>query len=141
LRLKNTPEGGLGKPLPAGSVSVYAGGENPLLLGGDKVRDTSVGLPFEIKTGRAMAVRVVARETENKKSGSPGRWTYRSSREIDIVNGKREAIVFELRQPIYQGLRFVSESESHAVKPEGAVWLLKLGPGETRQVTYTTESR
>jgi hypothetical protein len=141
LRLKNTPEGGLGKPLPAGSVAVYAGGENPLLLGGDKVRDTSVGLPFEIQTGRAMAVRVVARETENKVSGSKNRRIYRSSREIDIANGKREAIVFELRQPLSEDVRIVSESESHSVKPEGAVWLLNLGPGEMRQLRYTTESR
>jgi len=139
LRLKNTEAGGLGKPLPAGSVAVYAGG--PLLLGQDKVHDTSVGLPFEIKTGAAMAVRVMARETENKRSGSPHHWIYRTSREVTILNGKREAIVFELRQPLYEGVRFVSESEAHAVKPEGAVWAFKLGPGEQKLIRYTTETR
>lgn len=141
LRLKNSREGGLGKPLPAGSVLVFGGGDDPQLLGGDKVRDVSVGMPLEIKIGRAMAVQVQSRVTQSKRTGRYGSWTVFVAREVTIINGKKVPLVFELRQSMSTGMTIEAESERHIIKPEGAVWGLELKPGERRTVRYTTLSR
>lgn len=141
LKLQNTEEGKLGKPLPAGSVAVY--GNDPdggaKLLGQDRVRDTSVGLPFEVKLGEAMAVRVRDVLTAETTVGDKRHRRTRQSFEVTITNGKREAIAFELRQPVYEGMRVISESQRHAAKPEGDVWAVALAAGEEKVVSYTIE--
>jgi hypothetical protein len=142
LRLQNTKAGGIGLPLPAGYVSVSETDvERPdVLIGRDGINDTSVGLPVEIAAGKAMDVAVSWRVVENKTVGPKSDQRKRVTVEYVISNDKPVVIQFELQQGMQERLRIVSESQSHAVKPEGFVWGFVLAPGEQKTVRYSTES-
>jgi len=139
LRLANTAAGKLGKPLPAGSIAVFeaTADGSPVLAGQDNIRDTSVGLPVEIKVGRAMDVRVRCAETERGGRTREGRNV--TTLEISIANDKPVPIAFEVHQPVRERLRIVSESRRHAVKPAGFVWTFAMAPGERKVLRYTIE--
>jgi hypothetical protein len=141
LRLQNTALGKLGKPLPAGSVSVFevTPQGSPVLAGQDRVHDISVGLPVEIVQGRAMDVRV--RRTVTKEE-SPGWWFNKATRamlEIDVTNEKPVPITFEVYHPMLERMRIVSESERHVVKPKGATWRFTMAAGERKLLRFTIE--
>lgn len=136
LRLKNTEESKLGKPMPAGSVSVTEdAASTPRFLGQDRIQDISVGLPIEITLGKAMGVRLQCRLAGDK----PMRKTTRRSYEISVSNDKPMPITFELRQPMWEGVDIISESQRHAVKPTGYVWTVALQPDATKVLRFTVE--
>ncbi len=140
LRLDNTETGRLGKPLPAGSVSVIdEAGSTPVFLGRDRIQDIAVGLPIEITLGKAMGVSLQCRLASMKSAGSGRRKATRVSYEIAVRNDKPAPIAFELRQPRLEGVRIVSESQRHAVKPAGFVWAFALKPNETKVLTFTAD--
>jgi len=136
LRLQNTKAGGIGVPLPAGTVSVSEtdGERPPVLIGRDAIDDLSVGLPAEIALGSAMDVRVSW--TTVDRSSVRGRKTG----EIVISNTKKVPVEFELRIAGIEGIRIVSESRSHATTPKGYVWALSLGPGERQTLRIAIET-
>ena len=141
LRLHNDKAGGLGKPLPNGTVSVMAPapGGNPVLLGQHNIRDTPSGLPIEIETGRAVGVRVVLRQTAFRSEGSGRNSSTHKSYEITIENDKRVSIRFELAQPVLEGARILEEDQPHAVKPNGMIWSFVMAPDERKVLHYTIE--
>jgi hypothetical protein len=141
LRLQNTKAGGIGLPMPAGFVSVSeTDAERPdVLIGRDAIKDTSIGLPIEIAAGKAMDVAVSWKVVETKTVGSKRDERERVTVEYVISNTKPVAIQFELQQGMQERLRIISESQSHAVKPEGFVWSISLAAGEQKTLRYTVE--
>jgi len=137
LRLRNDKDGGLGKPLPAGGVSVFEKTRDgiPILTGQDSIRDMAVGLPFDIKIGRAMDIPVAARLVNSTTSGR-GR-DRRQDNEIEIVVQNRKAIsvAFEFRQVMAE-MEIASESEPHALRSGYAAWDFRLAPGERKILRY-----
>ncbi|HRD44928.1 MAG TPA: hypothetical protein PLF78_00440 [Caulobacter sp.] len=140
LRLQNRKERGLGKPLPAGAVSVMEPDGGRLVLAGeDTIEDAPVGLPVEIEMGEAMdvAVRptVVRAWTVRKKQ--------RGAIEVAIANDKTVPIRFELAHDSggwRRGFRIVSSSDRYAEVKGRPTWSLTLAPGERRLVRYTIEA-
>ena len=142
LRLHNTQAAGLGKPLPAGTISVteQAPDGSSVLTGQDSVYDTSTGMPLEIATGRAIDVRVKPRETSVQSLIRGKDRLTRTTYEIVVENDKSIPIRFELAQPVSEDTRVVAEDQSHAVEPNGMFWSFALSPGERKTMHYTIEA-
>jgi hypothetical protein len=143
LRLKNTTDQGLGRPLPEGAVQVrqpqsLAGGRE-LLLGDPALgRDVPVGEPFEI--GLAQASDVTVRAT--LVSDTPrGRLRARRAYEILAANAKTAPVTVEIRHARdgADGFKVVAESASHGLKAGDPVWRLTLPAQSERTLTYTVE--
>jgi hypothetical protein len=139
LRLQNKAQFGLGKPLPAGTVSVMEPGGGSLVLAGEQtVRDTPVGLPLELTVGRAMDVAVAPRVIE--VAGREGFETRAVT--ISVSNGKPQPIVLEVHQPpVGQNFTIGRASQPSTAKAGDQVWTLRLAAGERAQLSYTASYR
>jgi hypothetical protein len=138
LRLHNRVEDGLGKPLPAGGVSVFETAPDgpPVFTGQDSIGDMAENLPIEIKTGHAMDVPVDARVTESTTTGSGRDRKEQEKIEITADNKKSVPIVFEIRQSAFDEMRI--DSDTHFESESGfAVWRFRLAPGDREILHYT----
>jgi hypothetical protein len=138
LRLRNRTEDGLGKPLPAGGVSIFetTPDGSPIFAGEDSIRDMAENLPIEIKTGRAMDVSVEARVTDDTTAGSGQSRKEQRKVEVAVQNEKAVPIQFELRQFAFTSMH-VDTDDPVAAESGFAVWRFKLAPGEHRTLRYT----
>lgn len=138
LRLENKASSGLGKPLPRGVVSVMESG-GTMLAGQDRLRDTPVGLPFELELGRAMDVWVEPRVVENKAVEQDRRQQYVSI-EVRLRNDKPVPITLEYRQPqTGENFRILRESHSHTLKDGDVRWTFSLRPGGRADLRYSMQ--
>ncbi|MBI3678019.1 MAG: hypothetical protein HY243_15530 [Proteobacteria bacterium] len=141
-RFKNDVASGLGKPLPAGNFAfmLQIRDRDPLFAGRGHIDDTSVGDPLEIICGGAMDIPVERRRIESKTLGKGEAQRRSDTFEYVISNDKAEGIQFELGQSLEgDGLRIVSESQTHVTRARGAIWSFSLKPGERATLRYTVE--
>lgn len=139
LHLHNRTEDGLGKPLPAGGVSVFetTPDGSPVFAGEDAIGDMAENLPIEVKTGRAMDVPIEARVTERTTTGSGRGRNMQEKVEITVENRKSVPIVFEIRQSALDEMHI--DSDEHFESESGfAVWRFHLAPGERETLRYAT---
>lgn len=141
LRLQNKKSDGLGKPLPAGVVSVMeTGGAGPVLAGQDKVDDTPVGLPFELELGRAMDIWIEPRVTREETVETGDHDEQRVTIEVRLGNDKPVPVTLEYRQPSErENFRIVSESHSHILKEGTSQWTFRLRPGGRAILRYSMQ--
>jgi hypothetical protein len=139
LRLQNKAQSGLGKPLPAGTVSVMEPGGGALVLAGQQaVRDTPVGLPLELVIGRAMDVAVAPRVISDVRTDD----LHTRSMAVAVANGKPGPVVLEFHQPrIGRDFAISGASGLAAAKAGDEVWTLRLRSGERAQLSYTISYR
>ena len=137
LRLHNRIEDGLGKPLPAGGVSVFetAPDGSPIFTGHDSIDDIANDLPMEIEMGRAMDVPVEARITESTTSGSGSDRKNQRKIEVTVENRKTVPIVFEFRQSAFEKTKLDSDDD-FALESGNVVWRFHLAAGERRTLHY-----
>ena len=138
LRLRNREQDGLGKPLPAGGVSVFetSSDGSPVFVGHDSVNDIATDLPFEIDTGRAMDVPVETRVSDSTTSGSGRTRKLKQEIEVTVVNKKAVGIVFELRQSGFTAMRLDSDDAQFTLESGYAVCHVSLAPGDRRTIRY-----
>lgn len=143
LRLANTAEGGLGKPLPAGEIAVTepGPGETPIFVGQQGTRDVPIGLPVEIETGEVFSVQVEETLADEKKiAAGDGQRTQRT-RDFEIANNRSETVAFELWQDLYGGeAKILSETRPHVVDRGAAIWRIALKPGERVQMRFAIDA-
>src|SRR4029079_3139280 len=141
LRLQNKQSEGLGKPLPAGVVSVMeTGGGGTLLAGQDKIDDIPVGLPVELELGLAMDVWIEPRVTEEQTIVLSDHNEERFNVEVRLGNDKPVPITLEYRQPSDgEGFRIVRESRAHTLKDGDIRWTFRLRPGSRAVLRYTMQ--
>ncbi len=139
LRLQNKQSDGLGKPLPAGVVSVMeTGGAGTVLAGQDQIDDIPVGLPVELELGTAMDVWIEPRVTEERTIEMSDHDEERVSIEVRLGNDKPVPITLEYRQPnAGEGFRIVSENRSHSLKNGDPQWTFRLRPGGRAVLRYS----
>jgi hypothetical protein len=143
LRLQNTKNGGLGKPLPAGGVSAMAVADDgdAFLAGRDRMEDVAVGLPLEIAVGETASVRAQARLADHATIGSRSRKHNRDSLEVTLTNDKAIPVAFEWRQALDgAGGKVVSESRRHGAKNGDPLWAITLAPGARETLRYTIDT-
>lgn len=141
LRLQNKKSDGLGKPLPAGVVSVMETGDaGPVLAGQDKVDDTPVGLPFELELGRAMDIWIEPRVTREETVETGDHDEQRVTIEVRLGNDKPVPVTLEYRQPSEgENFRIVSESHAHILKEGTSQWTFRLRPGGRAILRYSMQ--
>ncbi len=138
LRLENKAANGLGKPLPAGALSVMETlGGRPAFAGEQAMRDVPVGQPFDLTIGRAMDVSVRPRLVSETKARA-GRT--RQAYEVDLANAKSRPIVIEVRHPRHQqGFRVVREPKAHDIRDGAIAWRFTVSPNGRETVRYVVE--
>jgi hypothetical protein len=141
LRLQNKKSDGLGKPLPAGVISVMEhGGSGAMLAGQDKIDDTPVGLPVDLTLGIAMDVWVEPRVTAERTIEHADYDEEQVSIEVRLGNDKPVPITLEYRQPqAGDNFRIVGESRSHTLKDGDIQWTFRLRPGERAVLRYSMQ--
>jgi len=141
-RLQNRVDRGLGRSLPAGSISVFEKGPEgePVFVGQASIHDKGVGLPLELTTGAAVDVRVEAHVAKYEKSGTGKSATLRSTWDVTMENDKAVPIVFEAGQYLFNGTGKISEeTEPHDTRYGNALWTFHLAAGERKVLHYTVE--
>ncbi|MBV9993947.1 MAG: DUF4139 domain-containing protein [Caulobacteraceae bacterium] len=140
LRLRNTPETGLGRPLPTGAVSIrQRRGEHEFFLAEPEIRNIPVGEPFELAVGQASDVRVSWRLTGLQSVKRNGREGVRATVEATLSNAKGAPVLAELRLDPWQGDRVIAESRRHLMREGEIVWSAPVSPNGQVSITYTVE--
>lgn len=141
LRLQNKESDGLGKPLPAGVVSVMESGvRGAMLAGQDKIDDTPVGLPVDLVLGTAMDVWIEPRVTAEQTIEHADHDEERVTIEVRLGNDKPVPITLEYRQPrMGDNFRIVRESRSHTLKDGDMQWTFRMRPGERAVLRYSMQ--
>lgn len=139
LRARNDRRSGLGLALPGGSVSLFERpGEQSLFGGQARFEDRAVGLALEWEMGQAMGVSISSRAEPAKRNGRLTRQTF----EVAVTNDKAEPVQVEIVPDGWyaRGFRILNASRSSAVGEAGyPAWTLRVAPGRTESVRYTTE--
>jgi hypothetical protein len=141
IRAQNREVDGLGKPLPAGSLSVMEQhGDAIVLAGQDRLQDTPVDLPLELQIATAMDVWIEPRIIEDRtEQVSTGHRERQVQLELRILNDKAVPIVLEIRQPVVgrRDFRVVDESHPHSREDGDAQWTFQLAAGERAALRYS----
>lgn len=140
LRARNDERSGLGLALPGGGVSLFEQqqGVRPLFGGQARFEDRAVGLAVEWELGAAMGVNVAVQAGAEKSQGPLTRQTF----QVAVTNDKAEAIQIEIVPGRwgYRGFRILDASQASAVGEAGyPAWTLRVAPGQTQTLRYTTE--
>ena len=126
LRFKNVKSGGLGLPMPAGTVRVYSGARKAatIFLGEDGLAHTANGEEIELKLGRAFDITATRRQKDFRKQGLPKN-TYEAVQEIEVRNATENSVVVVLEERIPGDWKIISSSAKHK-KPasDRAEWRL-----------------
>ena len=102
LLTRNRAEEGLGLPLPAGGLVLFAhAAGRPILVGEGHIEDSAIGEEVEIGVGESTAV-----TTEIERLDKSGSWTgYR----LTVTNDRSRPVRFEGEFALNSGLRFRPE--------------------------------
>lgn len=140
LRMQNKRAAGLGKPLPAGTVSVLepTSKERLVLTGEQKLNDVPIGLPVEIELGQAMDMWVRPRVVRQYERGLLRSKKPAADIEVEIQNDKSVPIKFELFERLAEpGLKIAAESHRHTLNKGMPMWTLTLKAHEQATLRYT----
>lgn len=141
LRLKNTSDQGLGQPLPSGHVIVLTSGADGRtgLAGGDRVRDTPVGLPLELMLGRSGEVLSRGASTLLPRQG--GSDTPSWSVALELSNAGDRPAQVEVREPFADGLNLLAEDRPHRLDGGVLKWRLTVPAHARTRFHYSYAER
>lgn len=141
VQFANEKRDGLGVPLPKGIVRVYKkdSKNNAQFVGEDSVDHTPNKEIVRLKLGEAFDVTANKKQTDFKiRDRVKGHNVYDSSYEIEIKNGKKEAVTVIIREPIPADWTMIEQSEKHKKVAAGtAEWRLKIPAEGSKKLTYT----
>ena len=138
LKLTNTEARGLGRPLPAGQVTVMerASGGALGLAGRPSLRDVPEAAPFELTLGRAFDVTATTRLLSSPTVATGRR---RQVVEVIVSNAKTEPVTAKVGHPAYGAFTVPEESLPHMVRNGAPVWTLAVPANGSATVRYTIE--
>ena len=135
-RAPNGP-GGLGVALPSGLVTVMqtrADGSR-MFVGEQSVEDTPVGLPVELPMGvsrEVTATAAVALTTQGRLRRAAKTLTFRNTRATPVEVEVREGVTGA-------DFKLIGEDRAHTNRASDLVWTVRLAPGASAELKYTTE--
>ena len=128
LEFDNEEEGGLGRPLPAGSIRVYethASGE--IFAGEDSIGHTAEGGEVTLNLGSAFDVTGSSRQTEYTQLSNR---SFEAAQEVTLENAKDEPVTVEVIGNMPRGWQILEESQPHEVKTANQiVWTVAVPAG------------
>jgi hypothetical protein len=141
MEFDNRDSAHLGMPLPKGIIRVYkkdASG-NAQFIGEDSVDHTPKNETVRLKLGNAFDVTADKRQTDFKRSAGGGKYNvqFESAYEIVLKNGKSEAVVVTVQEPMPGDWQVLSESLPHGKGASNtAVWKVTVPAQSSTQLVY-----
>lgn len=141
---ENTPENGLGMPLPKGRLRFYrADGANIEFTGENVIDHTPAGETIRVYTGCAFDLVGERRQTEYQREivdASPlAQQVITESFEIKLRSAKKEAVEVRVVEPLYRGTNWeILEASSAQTKLDSSTieFRMTVEPGEEHTLTY-----
>jgi len=133
----NSQKSGLGMPLPKGNVKVYQrdSGGSVQMLGEDAIDHTPKDERISLVVGRSFDV-VAERRRTNFRRLAPT--TVEESFEIEVRNRKSAPETVHVYERRYGDWRVTEKSQEFVKLDANTIdFVLKLGAGESKKVTYT----
>jgi hypothetical protein len=136
--IPNTTAAGLGKPLPAGNVTVYMrSGERLTLTGESSIGHTAVDGRVRLVTGTAFDILVKEDAMRQDRIRDN---VFDNHYSVSVKNTKREAIVVEVAMPLSPNTS-ITRSTIPAVMEGGvALFNVSLRAGEEKKVEFTVRT-
>jgi hypothetical protein len=131
VEFDNKDSAHLGMPLPKGIIRVYKkdGAGNAQFIGEDRVDHTPKNEKVRLKLGDAFDVTADKKQTDFKKLGGSGKYNYvfESAYEVLLKNGKKEAVVVTVQEPMPGDWQVLSESHPSTKSASNtAVWKISV---------------
>ena len=129
--------GGLGKPLPAGVIRVYAKDSRGAaqFVGEDRIEHTAKNEPVRLKLGEAFDITAERKQmafTRVAETVTESAWR------IDVRNAKDEAVTVKVQELLPGDWEILQESQSHTKESARmASWRLAVPAGGSVRLEYT----
>ncbi len=145
---RNREADGLGEPLPGGVVRFFESGPaGTVFIGSDRLRDTSVDTPVELRIGQSVDVGITFDGTGAEPV--PTRMSRLTRRvylpvSLRIYNDKSRAVLVEIRQkPLndFQDLRILDPSVAPKRKAGDYVWRFEVPARGEQELSYKIGGR
>ena len=141
VQFENEKKDGLGIPLPKGIVRVYKRDSqgNAQFVGEDNIDHTPNKESVRLKLGDSFDVTANKTQTDFKvRERIARRNVFDSSFEIEVKNGKKEAVDVVIREPVPGDWQMLEESAPHKKVAAGtAEWKLRVPAEDSVKLTYT----
>ncbi|MDN5873609.1 MAG: hypothetical protein L0H29_04410, partial [Sinobacteraceae bacterium] len=122
-----------GKPLPAGTASVYGQGKTPLLLGEDRISNTPDGGSVDLVLGRAFDITAERTTTQIDKQGD----TREVTRQVVVHNAKQRAVTVRVIGSLPGDWQMLDESSEHELLDARRVaWSVPVPAGGKSELSY-----
>lgn len=137
LTFVNEKSGGLGQPLPRGTVRVYGAADGgPVFLGEDGIEHRAAGEEVKLDIGRAFDIAATRRQTDFQSEGLPKR-IFESAHAIELRNAKPEAVEVIVTESIPGDWTMLKESQKHEKPTAGtARWTITVPANGKTELTY-----
>ncbi|MBI5559429.1 MAG: DUF4139 domain-containing protein [Deltaproteobacteria bacterium] len=141
VEIANSKENNLGLPLPKGVVRVYKKDSRDRLqfVGEDRIDHTPENEKLRLKLGDAFDVTANTKQTDFKKvSGfSLYNYIYESAYQLELKNGKKEAVTVKVTEPIPGDWEMLEQSLPHEKAASNtAVWQVAVPPLGSTTLSY-----
>ncbi len=136
--IPNTTAAGLGKPLPAGQVSVFTrSGDRITMTGEANIPHTAVDGLVRLVTGTAFDILVkedMMRQDRIRDNVFDNHYS------VSVKNTKKEAIVVEVAMPMSPNTSITNSTIPSKVEGNVAIFSVSLRAGEEKKVEFTVRS-
>jgi hypothetical protein len=135
-RLRNAAAGGLGVPMPAGTVRVYQASASggPLLVGEDRIGHTPKDETIDLQVGTAFDVVAERRQIDFEKMAGD---VYEVEYEVVLRNRKTGPVRVEVNEPLGGSWRMIQHSHPWTKTDAWAAqFLVPVAPGATATLRY-----
>ncbi len=142
VELINSEENNLGMPLPKGIVRVYKKDSKDRLqfVGEDRIDHTPKNETIRLKLGDAFDITANKKQTNFEKISGSSRveYVYESTYQIELKNGKEEAVTVKVMEPVPGDWKMLKESLPHEKAASNtAVWQVPVPALGSTVLTYT----
>ena len=134
-------KGSLGKPLPAGTVRVYARDSKGAaqFVGEDRIEHTAKNEVVRLRLGEAFDITAERRQTNYRRIADN---QSESSWRIELRNAKEEAAAVKVLEPMPGDWEMVQESQRHTKESaRAASWAVAIPAGGSTVLDYTVRVR
>jgi len=141
LSFENAKAENLGLPLPKGIVRVYKQDSSGSVqfVGEDRIDHTPENESVRLQLGYAFDITADRKQTDFKKLAGFGEYNYvfESGYRIELKNGKDEAVVVRVVEPMPGDWQILSESHSHKkISSSEAEWLITVPAKGSTELLY-----
>ena len=141
LSFENTKTENLGLPLPKGIVRVYKQDSTGSVqfVGEDRIDHTPENETVRLQLGNAFDITADRKQTDFKKLAGFGEYNYvfESAFRIELKNGKDEAVVVRVVEPMPGDWEILSENQSHKkISAAEAEWFIPVPAKGSAELLY-----